>query len=61
MFAMSGDSHSEDVKIPSVFLFRKEGDALRGHAQNSIEVNNIRLTVRLASTHIKSGEYFGIF
>ncbi|XP_065067856.1 ER degradation-enhancing alpha-mannosidase-like protein 3 [Rhopilema esculentum] len=48
LFAMSGDSHSEDVSIPSVFLFRKEGDVLRQYAKESIEKNNIRLRVRLA-------------
>ena len=49
MFAMSGDSHSEDVKIPSVFLFRKDGDILRKHAKDSIESRNLRMIVRLAS------------
>ena len=48
MFAMSGDSHPDDVKIPSVFLFRKEGDVLRQYAKDSINENNIRLQVRLA-------------
>ena len=54
---MSGDSHSEDVSIPSVFLFRKEGDVLRQYAKESIEKNNIRLRVRLAGKAKKKGDF----
>ena len=61
MFAMSGDSHSEDVKIPSVFLFRKDGDIVREHAKESIESRNLRMIVRLASARdqiSKPRDYF---
>ena len=57
MFAMSGDSHSEDVKIPSVFLFHKEGDTLRHHAKTFMDSNNLRLVVRLAGTHDKPSKH----
>ena len=58
MFAMSGDSHSEDVKIPSVFLFKKEGDTLRNHAKDSINDHGIRLRVRLAGADKPSKQIF---
>eukprot|EP00794_Sanderia_malayensis_P017887 gene17887-19669_t len=47
VFAMSGDNHSEDVSIPSVFLFRKEGDILRQFAQRVRQEFGLYLSVRL--------------
>jgi len=38
-FAMSGDSNLDDVTIPSVFLFKKEGDILRKHISESKHLN----------------------
>ena len=58
MFAMSGDSHSEDVKIPSVFLFQKDGDIMRNHAKDYINTHNLRLNVRLAGTLDQASESF---
>ena len=60
MFAMSGDSHSEDVKIPSVFLFQKDGDIVRNHAKDYVETRNLRLKVRLSGTHDKTSKSFDL-
>jgi hypothetical protein len=34
LFAMSGDGSSNDVKIPCIFLFGKEGNSLISHMQH---------------------------
>ena len=47
VFAMSGDSHSEDVTIPSVFLFQKEGTIVKAYAKQSTAVHGMNLIVRL--------------
>lgn len=52
-FGMSGDSHSDDVIIPSVFLFRKEGDELRKLMQET----EGKLEVRLAEKPVTTGEW----
>lgn len=51
-FGMSGDSHSDDVIIPSVFLFRKEGDELRKLMQET----EGKLEVRLAEKPVTTEE-----
>ena len=49
IFAMSNDEeNSEDVKIPAVLLFSKEGQILK-NAIAALADSNQRLTVRLAS------------
>ena len=48
-FSMSGDSNPEDVRIPSVFLFKKEGDLLR-QFMKSVEG---KMKVRIAAKAVR--------
>lgn len=51
LFGMSGDSNSNDVTIPSVFLYKKEGDELRSLMKQS---ENTKIEIKIA--HKKSEE-----
>ena len=45
LFGMSGDSNSDDVTIPSVFLYKKEGDELRSLMKQS---GSTKIEVKIA-------------
>merc|ERR1712080_143579 len=52
-FGMSGDSNPADVFIPSVFLFKKEGELLRQHMKDQRGNVEVRLGAKAATKTIE--------
>ena len=48
-FGMSGDSNPADVFVPSVFLFKKEGELLRQHMKDNGGNVEVRLGAKATS------------
>ena len=53
-FGMSGDSNPADVFIPSVFLFKREGDLLRQHMKEQGGNVEVRMGAKPAKKSSKS-------